>query len=381
MLHSSQALGGTASSVTPWFSGLLSVLLRWPGIEDSPDDHAASHASEVKDLRGIIDKRLKDQNRLFGRSSGSPVYRYPARWQLRDSRSLRVVVVQGLLPSVADFQAHKLDGLSSAPFRTQHRNHTAALLNLVAKKLDAYESLGDGAKKPLVDLVVFPEYSIHVEDQDLLRAFSDDTGAMLHYGLLGARHPMTGKHTNASRWLIPVRTARRRSWIEVDQGKLHLTVDELALGVEKWCPYRVVIELELDQFTSYRMVGAICYDATDLALAADMKNESHMFVIPAHNRDIKTFDSMISALRYHMYQHVVICNIGEFGGSSAQAPYDEEHRRTISHAHGSNQISVAVFEVPMDHFGPKLLALVQGSPGTVRQRLGKTPPAGLARRP
>lgn len=381
MLHSSQALGGTASSVTPWFSGLLSVLLRWPGVEVGPVEHPAASAAEVKDLRGIIDKRLKDQSGLFGRSSGSPVYRYPVRWQLRDSRALRVVVVQGLLPSVADFKTKKLSGLSNTPFRTQHRNHTAALLNLVAKKLDAYERLGEGAKKPIVDLVVFPEYSIHVDDQDLLRAFSDDTGAMLHYGLLGARHPTTGKHTNASRWLIPVRTDKRRSWIEVDQGKLHLTGVELEMGVEMWCPYRVVIELELDHLTSYRMVGAICYDATDLALAADMKNESHMFVVPAYNQDIKTFDSMIAALRYHMYQHVVICNIGEFGGSSAQAPYDEEHQRTISHMHGSNQISVAVFEVPMDHFGPQLLALAPGASKTVTKRLGKTPPAGLARRP
>lgn len=82
-----------------------------------------------------------------------------------------------------------------------------------------------------------------------------------------------------------------------------------------------------------------------------------------------------------MYQHVIICNIGEFGGSSAQAPYDEERRRIISHAHGSNQISVSVFEVPMDHFGPKLSALAPGASKTVRKRLGKTPPAGLARRP
>ncbi|MGA3947433.1 hypothetical protein ACI2TD_14270 [Ralstonia nicotianae] len=381
MLHSSHALGGTVSSVTPWFSGLLSVLLRWPGIEAGGIEHPAAGATELQDLRNLISQRLEHQKTLFGRGSGSAIYRYPVRWQLRDSRALRVVVVQGLLPSVADFETHKLDGLSNPPFRRQHRNHTAALLNLVAKKLDAYESLGEGAKKPIVDLVVFPEYSIHVDDQDLLRAFSDDTGAMLHYGLLGARHPLTGKHTNSSRWLIPVRTGRRRSWIEVDQGKLHLTGPERAMGVEKWCPYRVVIELELDQLTSYRMVGAICYDATDLALAADLRNESHMFVVPAHNRDIKTFDSMIAALRYHMYQHVVICNIGEFGGSSAQAPYDDEHRRTISHAHGLNQISVAVFEVPMDHFGPQLLALAQGTPKTVRKRLGKTPPAGLARRP
>jgi hypothetical protein len=381
MMHSSHALGGTTSAITPWFGGLLSMLLRWPGIEDGPDEHAAARVTKTVQLKEVLLERLEFQRELFGRSSRSPVYRFPVEWQLRKSRTLRVVLVQGLLPTGTDFKTHQLEGLSANPFRTQHRNHTAALLNLVARKLDAYEELRDEAKKPIVDLVVFPEYSIHVADQDLLRAFSDATGAMLHYGLLGAQHPTTGVHTNASRWLIPVRTAKRRSWIEVDQGKLHLTQEELVMGVEQWCPYRVVIELGLDQETSYRMVGAICYDATDLALAADMKNESHMFVVPAYNKDIKTFDSMVAALRYHMYQHVVICNTGEYGGSSAQAPYDEEHRRTISHAHGSGQIAVAVFDVDMDHFGPRLLALAPARKGDVSKRLGKTPPAGLNRRP
>lgn len=227
---------------------------------------------------------------------------------------------------------------------------------------------------------MLPEYAVHVDDQDLLRAFSDETGAMLHYGLLGARHPCSADHTNAARWLIPVRTARRRAWIEVDQGKLHLTEEEVKLGVAQWCPYRVIVELQLDAATAFRMVGAICYDATDLALAADLKNESHLFLVPALNKDIKTFDSMAAALRYHMYQHVVICNTGEFGGSTAQAPYDEEHRRTISHAHGSGQIAVAVFEVKVDDFGPELLALKTMTTKSVKKRLGKTPPAGLDRR-
>ncbi len=78
-----------------------------------------------------------------------------------------------------------------------------------------------------------------------------------------------------------------------------------------------------------------------------------------------------------MYQHVVICNTGEFGGSTAQAPYDAEHRRTISHSHGANQISIAVFEIEVDDFGPALNAL-DGTAG--KGRSGKSPPAGLQRR-
>lgn len=379
MLHTSQALGGSVSSVTPWFTDLLSALLRWPGIETLVDVHEADRTDTPAEMHLVLERRLGFQRVLYGRSSGSPVYRYPVSWDVRESRTLRIAVVQGLLPAFKDF-AGGLEELEQPPYRARHRNHTASLLRLAAKKLQTYEGLKCKPHKPVVDLVVLPEYAVHVDDQDLLRAFSDDTGAMLHYGLLGARHPNNGDHTNAARWLIPARTSRRRAWIEVDQGKLHLTEDELNLGVTQWCPYRVVVELQLDTDTSYRMVGAICYDATDLALAADLKNESHLFLVPALNKDIKTFDSMAAALRYHMYQHVVICNTGEFGGSTAQAPYDEEYRRTISHTHGAGQIAVAVFEVPLDDFGPELKAVKQAMTKTVKKRLGKTPPAGLKRR-
>ncbi len=107
-----------------------------------------------------------------------------------------------------------------------------------------------------------------------------------------------------------------------------------------------------------------------------------MFVVAAMNKDVKTFDSMVSALRYHMYQHVLIANSGEFGGSTAQAPYDQEHKRLVSHVHGSNQIAVSVFEVCVDDFGPNLAAADEGKTvlKNVKERIGKTPPAGLSRR-
>jgi len=200
-----------------------------------------------------------------------------------------------------------------------------ALLHLVYRQLYARDSVLGKDHKPQVDLVMFPEYSIHVDDQDLMRAFSDATGAMLFYGLLGAKAPGTAADINAARWLVPQRRGGRRSWVEVDQGKWHLTSDEEALGVAQWRPYQVVIELRWKDEPGYRISGAICCDATDIALAADLKDESHMVVVAAMNKDVKTFDSMVAALRYPMYQHVLIVNSGEFGGSIAQAPNELEH--------------------------------------------------------
>jgi hypothetical protein len=52
------------------------------------------------------------------------------------------------------------------------------------------------------------------------------------------------------------------------------------------------------------LTGAVCYDATDLGLAADLKDKSDVLAIPALNKDVKTFDQMALALHYHMFQLV-----------------------------------------------------------------------------
>ena len=385
MLHSSTALVGTTSAITPWFSALLLELLRWPGIADGNGECLLADVDSVESFANLISARLKAQSEIYGRSSDIPVYRYPVEWPLRDNRCLRVVQVQGLMPAKLDF-GDGLEGLSVADYRERHRNHTAALLHLAYRHIQARDAVLGPQTRPRVDLVIFPEFAIHVDDQDLMRAFSDATGAMLFYGLVGATAPGIAGPVNAARWLVPKRRGGRRSWVEVDQGKWHLTAEEGGLGVSPWRPHQAVIELQ-SEMGPYRISGAICYDATDLALAADLRDETHMFVIAAMNKDVKTFDSMVSALRYHMYQHVLIANCGEYGGSTAQAPYDLEHKRLIAHTHGGNQLAISVFDVEMDDFGPALRAAA--SPAVVKkrvkkrekERIGKTPPAGLNRRP
>ncbi|HEJ4235056.1 TPA: RNA-directed DNA polymerase [Pseudomonas aeruginosa] len=382
MLHTAEALRGTAAAITPWFSSLLLLLLRWPGIAED-ESSAVAEIRTRRDFKRVVRARLEAQAQIYGSSSNLPIYRYPIEWPLKSERGLRVAMVQGLMP-LHDHFSLGLDGFEAPGYREKHRNHTAALLHLAIKHLAARDYVLGLSEKPHFDLVVFPELTIHVDDQDLMRAFSDATGAMLFYGLLGAREPGTNNPINTARWLVPQRRSGRRSWVEVDQGKYHLTPEEQGLGISSWRPYQVVIEL-LDpadaSAMAYRLTGSICFDATDLALAADLRDESHMYVVAAMNKDVKTFDGMVAALRYHMYQHVLIANIGEFGGSTAQAPYDKEHRRLISHSHGSEQLAISVFDVRMEDFGPELEAAKPGSSvtKTVSERIGKAPPAGLKR--
>lgn len=103
-----------------------------------------------------------------------------------------------------------------------------------------------------------------------------------------------------------------------------------------------------------------------------------MFVIAAMNKDVNTFDSMVSSLRYHMYQHVFTTNCGEYSGSTAQAPYGQEHKGMVAHTHGGSQIAISVFDVEIDDFGPALRAAASSAAvkKRVQERISKTPPAG-----
>ena len=47
--------------------------------------------------------------------------------------------------------------------------------------------------------------------------------------------------------------------------------------------------------------ASVCYDATDLTLAADLRSQSDLYIICALNRDVGTFDRLAEALHYHIY--------------------------------------------------------------------------------
>ncbi len=371
MMHSAESLGGLSASITPWFSELLLRMLQWPGL----DIHRTlvdgwDSSDSIDGLQTMLKQRLDDQAGIYGKASETPLYVYPIDFPLDDNGKLKVVMVQGILPLKSDFEGDLM--LNAPGYRARHRRHLASLMNIIHRKVLAHDVAHGKKQKPFVDLIVFPELSIHEKDIDLIRGLSDATGAIVFAGMTFIAEPASVKPINVARWFIPQRQNNRRSWIHVNQGKYHLTQEEKDAGVKSWRPYQAIIELN-DGNKKYRMSGAICYDATDIALAADLRDVSHLFIVPALNKDVTTFDSMVGALRYHMYQHVVVVNSGEFGGSTAQAPYTAEHQRLLAHVHGSNQIAVSLFEINMHDFGPLLSAK--------DPKIGKTPPAGLSRNP
>jgi hypothetical protein len=291
-----------------------------------------------------------------------------------------VVNVQTLLPSnkslKEDFEQNNPD------LRVAHRNHLSDVCNIILKKLKATDdvlkpkSVNNKHKiKTEANLIIFPELSIHQNDVDLLEALSATTNAIIFAGIVFHKH--LEKLINRALWLIPNHSPENGiRWIKRWQGKENMTKDEQG-HISPWRPYQLIIELKnslpIEINRGYRLSGSVCYDATDMKLTADLRDISDAYLVVALNNDITTFDNMVDALHYHMYQHVLLVNTGEYGGSAAKAPFKLPHHRTIVHNHGNHQIAVSIFEIDM-------MSLLEDKPtieGEIYPRKRKMKPAGI----
>lgn len=368
MMHSPEALIGEYATVSDWFSELLMRCLQWPGFESNFVRH--------EDIRDIIDwntfylslkSRLEYLDNLYCKASNMPALPSEVkRPQLKDNVNFRIVTVQQLLPRSSDFSV--ADPMLNRPkARAAHREHLLSVCQVAYKTLSAKLQAEGDKGRPAADLIIFSELSVHIDDQDIIKRLADKTRAMIFAGLVFTDH--NGKLVNVARWFIPDYRESGRQWIIRDQGKMNMTPGEDELSVEGYRPCQHLIEVHREGIEPFKISGAICYDATDISLAADLRDKTDVFIVVAHNRDVNTFDNMAAALHYHMYQHVVISNIGEFGGSTIQAPFKEPYERLITHVHGANQVAINVADIDPYAFTRKH--------NTYKQRKAK--PAGFNR--
>ena len=352
MMHSAEALVGEYATISNWFTELLMTCLQWPGFEATYiQEEEIAGIQDLQSLKSVLSSRLLQLDALCCRASGMPTLITTIRRPTpRKSGGFRIVTVQQILPRSRDFS--KADPtLSNAKARSDHRDHLTRISLITYRTLVAKLKADNDDSKVGADLIVFPEVAVHPDDQDILKRLADKTKAIVFAGLVFLDHD--GKLVNIARWFIPDYRQSGRRWTIRDQGKAHMTTGELGLGIAGHRPCQHIIELIGDSEGPFKLSGAICYDATDLKLATDLKGKTDLFIVSAHNKDVATFDTMASALNYHMYQHVALVNKGEFGGSTIQAPYREHFDRLISHAHGSDQISINVADLDLAAFRRK----------------------------
>lgn len=351
MMHAPEALVGEYSTLSTWTSELLMRCLQWPGFESSHIRHdGIKKVVGLSTLKQCLSERLEYLEELYCESSKLPVIPTVVQRPQQEMDRFRVVTVQQLLPRGSDFSRADPE-LNNPAMRARHRAHLLDVCALTVKTLEAKLKADNEEPKPKADLIVFPEVAVHPDDQDVLKRLADKTQAIIFAGLVFTDHE--GIRINKGRWFIPDYRNTGRQWIIRDQGKGFMTVSEKSMKVSAYRPCQHLIKLVGHPEGPFTISGAICYDATDIKLAADLRDKTDLFVIAAHNKDISTFDNMAAALQYHMYQHVVISNIGEFGGSTIQAPYKEPYDKLIAHSHGGNQISISTADIDLAAFKRK----------------------------
>jgi hypothetical protein len=175
------------------------------------------------------------------------------------------------------------------------------------------------------------------------------------------------------------------------QGKHHLAHEEDRLNATtavlqgfRPCQWLIGYEWSSRQEDEpLRLTSSICYDATDIRLAADLRHQSDVFAILALNKDVTTFDQMALALHYHMFQMVIVANNGLYGGSNAYVPYRESYVRQVFHLHGQPQASIAFLEIdPIAEFitrrmDAKKPGLSVSAAAAAASTSWKFPPAGI----
>jgi hypothetical protein len=349
-----EGLGAEPTPISPWLNELIMRLLQWPGLELQREEvFEFRNVRHPADLLRLISKRQLVQNGFYGKLSHLPAYLLPVEGSpSMNLHRFKVALVQTLMPKDVDFSTTN-PLLWMPDYRARHRSHLASMCRLITQKLAASRfatKKTDVDQARRLDLVVFPELAIHPDDMWLLKRLSDSTGAVIFAGQTFIHHPYLKKPINRAVWLLRQTTKAGRSIATVYQGKQNCIPWELGNGVIGHRPYQVIVQFTDMHGITANLTGAICYDATDLKLSADMRDISDGFVIAALNKDINTFDIMASALQFHMYQPVMLANTGQYGGSTAQSPFKDHYERHITHVHGNNQATVSIFEVDLTTF-------------------------------
>lgn len=372
-----EAFGDNWLPISQFTEDLLYSLLLWPGCRV---DESTIDSSDPSNLLGRVRAELQLAEQSVGAATGMLMLKIAAPPPVRQGdRPLRACVVQSITPEPNEI---KLDlTLSASAMRRRHRNHLSTALAAVEKMLDLRDTHKNQNKR--LDWLILPELSVHPDDVRshlirFARAFKTIILAEITFQELFPNRPLV----NAALWVIPRMIAGQGLQVVTRlQGKKHLAPIEQALNATgqrimgfRPCQWLVGYEWTDGTADPLWLTAAICYDATDLNLAADLRDRSDVFAIPALNQDVGTFDHMAQALHYHMYQLVLIANNGGFGGSNAYLPKGESYNRQVFHTHGQPQATISFLEI--DDIDQMKKRHKLGRLGPKANMTWKFPPAG-----
>lgn len=377
MMNTPHSIAGESAQISHWLTTLLSKLLIWPGISVNDQGYDWPLRWTINSVKKLVENRLSELKLIYCKLTAMPGLIETINLDWRDDKqNLTVAMVQSKLPSNSDFEQHGIM-LDDIGFKARHRLHVADVAALVCKHIDAQRTDGSERKErgKQIDLIIWPELSVSHDDLDILITLSRKTHSIIYAGLGFIKQDNVEGPNNCAVWIVPPKANSEQKELIRLQGKHNMMAEEVG-KIEPWRPYQLMLELKHPKFPSkpgFVITGSICYDATDISLSADLKDKTNAYAVCALNKDVNTFDTMIDALHYHMFQPVVLVNTGVYGGSCAKAPYSKPYDRLIAHSHGKDQVSINTFEMNMFDFRRDDVGL-----GMKSNKLIKTKPAGLA---
>lgn len=382
------AFGPPWLPISSFTEEILFQLLRWPG------SGILSPQLSVAKLVDLIRKRLEILNDQRGKVTSATFLEQKAPWPSSEprhpwERPLRIGIVQSIIPNFDDYRQHTNDPqlLNDVAFRTRQRRHLSAIMEGVSQMLrvrDTHRQLmrNDGR---VIDLLIFPELAIHPHDIDpLILPFIRKHKCMVLFGQV--YHPKYSQQNspliNSCLWMVPTWSMAKGLQIRrIEQGKQNLAREEEIFrpALISFRPAQWLIEYQwhsdMENHRPLKLSASVCYDATDLALAADLRSKSDLYIVCALNRDVGTFDRMSEGLHYHMFQGVIVVNNGQYGGSSFFMPFSETFHRQVFHLHGQPQASISFAEISPQKLIDRLKNPINQS-NLLPEGCWKTPPAG-----
>ena len=280
------AFGPPWLPISSFMEDLLYDLLRWPGSGILSPGRSLTEIRAAIESRNALGVQYGTHSRTIFLEQSAP---YRPKHATDWGRPLRIGVVQTVIPDLEDYARYATaPDLSGDPsFRLKHRAHLAAALegvNQMRRLRDTHRGMArdDGQT---IDLLVFPELAVHPADVGpLLVPFARKHRCILLFGMVYHAEPrLAGSPLiNTCQWLIPEWTRNRGFQLRaVEQGKLHLTANEMSLTPTPvgFRPAQWLVEYMWSSNHDHRpltITASVCYDATDLTLAADLRSRSDL---------------------------------------------------------------------------------------------------------
>lgn len=212
---------------------------------------------------------MEQLNKAYGKASRTLILRidpsqpYKKEWK----RPLNVCVVQTSFPRSKEFQQYGLT-LRDSEVRRKHRQHLTSSLAAVNRMLELKHI--NGYNKPILDLLILPELSVHPDDiHSCLIPFSRANKSIILAGLtydtLTEKCPLL---INSAVWIIPqiheqyglqIRALRqiKKNLNPTDHGYINKHKEDTILGFRP-CQWIIGYPWSDDKMNPHQQLPQLC---------------------------------------------------------------------------------------------------------------------------